>query len=202
MTTVLHSDVIQLAAFDDDPQPLPHPALAEARPTDRPRPDPATHPSTDPVSIVLLESDSEPSSPAHNSSPVSPTLAFDILLWDPKVASFLVIYSAGTPLCALKPRTVSIPAMEADSPITSLAIHTRSITDSQPVPYRTFRFSYDVRGKRLTLRFADPANSSSLIIEQDSCQGENGLRDGLRKDGTQSIQDVRSHAERGNEREI
>ena len=54
------SDVILLAAFDDEPQPLPHPALAEARPTDRPRPDPATHPRTDRVSLVLLESDAEP----------------------------------------------------------------------------------------------------------------------------------------------
>lgn len=167
-------DAIRLAAFDDEPQPLPPYSQAAPRPADRPRPDPATHSKTDPLSLVIVDSDPEPCSPVQHPSPALPTLAFDILLFDPKRDSFLVIYSAGTPLGALRPRTISIPTKEASSPITSLAIHTRSLTDPQPVPYRTFWFPRDVRGKRLTLRFADPADSNSLIIEPDSSTSENG----------------------------
>jgi hypothetical protein len=173
-------DAISVAAFDDDPRPLPSSVVAEPRPADRPRPDPSTHSGTDPIAVVVVDSSPEPTSPAQHPSPALPALAFDVCLFDLERASFLVIYSAGTPLSALKPRTVSIPATEADSPVTSIAIHVRSIGDLQPVPCHTFRFPRDVRGERLTLRFADPGDSSSLLIEYDSSGRENGARVELR----------------------
>ncbi|HZV04933.1 MAG TPA: hypothetical protein VE999_07615 [Gemmataceae bacterium] len=49
-------DAILLAAFDDEPQPVPPTALAETRPIDRPRPDPSTFPGTDPISLVIFDS--------------------------------------------------------------------------------------------------------------------------------------------------
>lgn len=169
-------DAILLAAFDDEPRFPSVSTQAEPRPADRPRPGASMYPETDPISVAIVDSDPEPWAPALNSSPSLPALAFDILVCDPKTASFLLIHSAGTPLGALKPRTLSISATEADSPITSLVIHTRSAADPEPVPYRTFQFSQDIRGKRLTLRFADKADSSSLTIEHDLSQNENGSR--------------------------
>ena len=169
------SDAVALAAFDDEPQLLPPPAQqAEPRPGDRPRPDLSRYPETDPIFVVMIDSEAEARPTANPPHSASPSLAFDVLLFDTKLASFITIFSAGTPLSELKPRTVSISPGEADSPITSIAIHRRPGADQQPVHFLTFRFPRDVRGKRLTLRFADPADLQSLRIEDDSSREELG----------------------------
>jgi hypothetical protein len=101
---------------------------------------------------------------------------------DAELRSFLVIYSAGTPLKALQPRTVSIPASEAAAPVTSLVILLRAPAEPHPVPYLTFQFPRDIRGRRLTLRFADPAALKSLLIGDDS----SGEKKGVEVNGTAS----------------
>jgi len=163
------SDSVIFAVFDDEPQSIPALVIPAARPDCRPRPDPSTHPQTDPVALIVFDSNPEPEPPAHHHpAPEEPALALDICLFDAALASFVRVYSAGTPLSALKPRTMSIPAHECDLPVTSIVLHARAPADAHPVPYLTFQFPEDIRGKRLTLRFADPADPNSLLIDCDS----------------------------------
>src|SRR5438876_771353 len=98
-------DAIVVAAFDDEPKTSPSPIAPGPRPPDRPRPNSSSHPPADPIKLVVVDSDgrSEPTASA-NGTEERPALAFDICLFDPETASFLVVFSAGTPLGALKPR--------------------------------------------------------------------------------------------------
>ena len=163
------ADAIVLAVFEDEPKPSPCPAAAGPRPADRPRPDPSSYPPAGPISLVALDSDTRPERTASdNGTSERAALAFDICLFDPETASFLVVYSAGTPLDALKPRTVSIPSLEASPPATSLTLYAWAPAEPHPVPYLTLPCSQG-SGGRLTLRFADPADPRSLVIEHEPC---------------------------------
>jgi hypothetical protein len=160
-------DAILLAAFDDEP--LPFSGFAPGlRPADRPRPRSSSQPPTDPIDLVVVESNAEPDSTAGPATARSrPTLAVDIGLLDPTTASFLVVYPAGTPLEALGPRTVSVPAQNAGSKLTRLALSVRTPGQTQPSPYLTLEWPQDIGGQHLTLRFTDPAELRSLIIRWD-----------------------------------
>ncbi len=145
-------DAITLAGFDDDPQSTA-PAAPGCRPATRPRPDPSSHPQTDSIALVVFDSGMQTDlSTNQQAALVLPRLAFDLGFFDPETAAFLVVYPAGTPLDALKPRTVATPALEAGSPITSIVLYARTPGKPDPVPYRTFQFSQDIRGQQLTLR--------------------------------------------------
>lgn len=163
---MLEPDAIIVAAFDDEGLPLPCTARSDTRPTGQPRPESSKDSRTDAIATMLVDSDTESSSIPQPAIPALPALAFDICLFDQKVNSFLVIYSAGTPLSGLRPRTVLIPAAEADAPVMSLVAYKRSRSDERSVPYRTFHFSQDIRGARLTFRFTDPLNPQSLLVER------------------------------------
>src|SRR6266849_759065 len=115
--------------------------------------------------VVLTAFDDEPppaSSPATPHLQQRSLLAFDIGLFDSRTASFLVVHAAGTPLDGLKARTVSVPAGQTESPLTALTLYARSSTESQPMPFLTLPCHQDIRGRQLTLRFADPADPRSL----------------------------------------
>src|SRR4051812_47392082 len=108
-------DAIVLADFEDNPTPNPSPSslVPGAHPVDRPRPDPSSHaPAAGSTSLVAVDTDTRPEQTMSANSERA-TLEFDVFLFDPETASFLVVYSAGTPLNALKPRTVSIPPWKA-----------------------------------------------------------------------------------------
>src|SRR5437762_5530265 len=127
-------DAIVLAVFEDGPQASASPIAPGPRPADRPRPDPSSYPPAGPISLVAVESDTRSERTASdNGTTERLALAFDVSLFDPETASFLVVYSAGTPLDALKPRTVSIPALEASPPATSLTFYARPPAEPHPV---------------------------------------------------------------------
>ncbi len=134
--------------------------------------DPSTHPSADPIALAVIDSFPE-AEPQPNEIAIRhrARLPFDIGLVDPQTAAFLVVFTAGTPLDALKPRTVSLPAGESESPITVLALHARTPSESQPVPYLTLQCPLDIRGRQLTLRFTDPADLRSLAVAWNPIQG-------------------------------
>ncbi len=123
----------------------------------------------DPDVIPLAVFDDEPqprSSAPANGTDKRPALAFDICLLDPETRTFFVLYTAGTPLAGLKPRTVSFPAGQGGPPVTSLTLYSRAPADPDPVPYLTLPCPRGVAGP-LTVRFADPADPRSLVIEEE-----------------------------------
>lgn len=163
-------DAIMLADFEDEPQLSSAPISADPRPTGRPRPDPSSPPPKDTIALVVFDSDPVP--PIHQRrEPEQLSLPFDIGVVDPNGSAFLVVYSAGTPVNTLSPRTISIPAGEAGSSLTSLVIHSRTLAEPHPLPYLTFEFSHDIRGKHLTLRFTNAADPRSLVIEWERRNG-------------------------------
>jgi hypothetical protein len=171
-------DAIPLVVFDDEPQALPSaPDAAGPRPADRPRADPSMYPQEDPIAFVFVDSLDE-KLPATGIFDRVATLPYDFLLFDPKIASFVAIYSAGSTLHSLGPRVVSIPTTDADSPITSITVHTRSGED-RPIPFLSFRFPQDVRGKRLTFQFTDPEDTNSLVVDLEFSQRVTGTREKL-----------------------
>jgi hypothetical protein len=133
-------DAISLAVFDDEPKLCPSPGA----------------------------SGSPPAAPALGIG-TRPALAFDVCLLDPETGSFFVLYAAGTPLAHLKPRTVSFPTGNGGPPATSLTLYARASADPQPVPYLTLPCPQGVAGP-LTVRFRDPADPQSLVIESDPCR--------------------------------
>jgi hypothetical protein len=161
------SDAILVAQFDDEPAAFASVAPG-TRPADRPRPDSSSHPVTAPIALVVVESDAGLESIApFVSDPLRPTLAVDIGFFDPETDSFLVVYEAGTPLNALGPRTVRVPALPTKSPITSLVLYVRKSGETQPAPYLTLEWPEDIGGRQLTMRFKDPADLRSLVIKWD-----------------------------------
>jgi hypothetical protein len=170
MVQVMHeTDAILLAGFDDEPRLSSSPAAPGLRPIDRPRPKPLTQPRTESIALVVVDSDSLAEPPVHpHTSRGQPFLPFDICLFDPKISSYLVVYSAGTPFNTLSPRTISLSVSEAGAPITSLVVHSQTPGELHPVPYLTFQFAQDIRGKQLTLRFTNSTDPQSLAID---CEG-------------------------------
>jgi hypothetical protein len=129
------TDAILLAAFDDEAQLFSPPSTPGPRPPGRPRLGTTCPPRKEPIAIVLLDSDlSSESSPLPKAGCVRPTLAFDIGWFEPETTAFHVLYSTGTPLDSLKPRTVWIPVGENGSPINSLRLYARSPAQPDPVP--------------------------------------------------------------------
>jgi hypothetical protein len=158
-------DAVVLAAFEDEARPS---ALAApgVRPPDRPRPVPSSPLSADPIALAVADSDETAENGTESATTRErPALAFDIGLFDPKTAAFLVLYAAGTPLDALQPRTVSVPSRENGSQVTSLDLYVRASADAHPTPFVAFRFPQDVGGRQLTLRFADPSDPGSVRVE-------------------------------------
>jgi hypothetical protein len=161
-------EAVLLAVFDDEA--TPRSALTPGvRPDDRPRPGPTVQPPRGPISLALTDSapDPEPATLLEQDYKRA-TLPFDLGLLDPHTASFLVMYAAGTPLGALKPRTVSIPPATSATPLTELTLYVRSSADAQPVPFHTFRSPEDMRGHLLTLQIKDPANPATWLL---GCNG-------------------------------
>lgn len=167
------ADAILLADFEDKPRPS-YPPEPGPRPTDRPRPRPATPPQGDSINVAAFDSDAERAPAARRpTSNGRAALPFDLGVFDPQSSSFLVVYSTGAVLSALNSRTISIPG-DADVPITSLTVHSRKAGEAHAVPYRTFHFPHDIRGKQLTLRFKDAAEPETLLVECDSRNGASG----------------------------
>ena len=94
-----------------------------------------------------------------------PILGFDLGLIDPADGSFVVVYSTGMFLAAMKPRTVLWAASDTDAPVTSLTVYAQKAGTERPTPFLTFRWQHDIRGHRLTLRFKDTNDPNSLIVE-------------------------------------
>jgi hypothetical protein len=163
------TDAIILAVFDDEAQPGAVPVPASPRPPDRPRPDGSRFPTTDPVQLVVFDSEPtpEPSQPPEEDRRRQ-ALDFDIGLVDGQTAAFLVVFPVGTPLAALKPRTVLLPAAHNGAPVTSVTLHARGPADPHPVPFLTLPCPRDFKGRLLTLRFADPANPRSLVVSGEN----------------------------------
>lgn len=158
-------DGILFAAFDDDPLPSSATAVPGVRPSGQPRPDPSNTFPMDPIPLLAFDSETTLEAAAnHEQNHERLSLAFDIGLFDPKTDSFFVVYAAGTPLVALKPRTISFAGGDAGAPITLLRLYARSPGEAHPVPYLTVPCPRDIRGQWVTLRFKDPANPRSLVI--------------------------------------
>jgi hypothetical protein len=158
-------DAIELAVFDDEAQPF-SPVAADPRPAGRPRPDPASQAPVDSLALVVVDSEANSGTTADlGTTPKRPTLAFDLGLFDPKTAAFVLVYAAGTPLDALQPRTLSVPPREAGSPITELGVFARTPDEGKTVAVLRLQFPQDVGGQQLTVRLTDPADPCSLWIE-------------------------------------
>jgi hypothetical protein len=128
------------------------------------------------VSLFVVDSDPEPGLLAGGPASTVSVLAFDYLVFDPTLGSFLVVYPAGASRAPLKPRMITIHAHDGPA-ITSLTVYTRPTAGRQPTPFRTFQFREDVRGKCLTFRFANPNDPSSLTVEVESSGKEADTRD-------------------------
>jgi hypothetical protein len=160
-------DVIALAAFDDPPEIRPA-AVPGPRPANRPRPGPSGQPHAEPITLVVVDSDAG-SEPAIAGEPGRgrPKLAVDIGVLDPTTTSFVMVYAAGTSLDALGPRTVAIPMGAPGSPINRLELCVRKPTEPAPARFLTFECPQDIRGRQLTLRFSDPTDLRSLVVQCD-----------------------------------
>jgi hypothetical protein len=150
-STMRDSDEIPVDIFVDRPN---GPSISHSS-----EPPAQTFLAPDTLAIFDSHTNCKPSTPR-----TPPTLlSFDVLLADSS-GDLITIYSAGRPLDRLRPRTVSILASDSQSPLTSIAILKR-LKGSDPVAFRTFRFSQDLRGTRVIIRFADVADENSLVVE-------------------------------------
>jgi hypothetical protein len=157
-------DHIEVVVFDDEPQPGA-PRVVGQRSAERP-PLSGASGLADPIEVVVFEDEPE-ASPAERVPEVRAALQFDLGLLDPATGAFVVLYSAGTNLAALRPRTVVLSTQEGEPPITLLTLFAR-FPDGEPTPYLTFQSPRDLRGQSLTLRLTNAVDLRSWIVIGDS----------------------------------
>jgi hypothetical protein len=168
------ADAIVMAVFEDEPGS----AMIHTLPNEL-RPELAAHAPTEQMALVVVDSEPPTESilngkTAREGQAVreQPTLAFDIGLFDPTAATFLVVYAAGTALTALKPRTVSLPTDETGAPVATITLFARSSRASQPTPFLTLPCPEDVRGRPMTLQFAKAGDPRSLELAGQPSNGD------------------------------
>ena len=167
------ADAIVLAEFEDRPASTVTTVPAAPRP-DRPRLRPGNHPPSDSIAVAAADDD-RVASPATD-SPGPEVLTIDIGLIDPETGSFVTVYSAGTLIAALRPRTVSVPMSHA-GPQPTLVLHARAAGEVTPTPFLSLQFPEGHQGP-LTLRFARPEDPKSLLVDGGSNRANGAPRFG------------------------
>jgi len=135
-----NSDAVPVSVFDDN--------LASENRNNRVHPLPI-HRAEDAIPIDVFDSPADSSVVLHRDA--TPRLGFELGLIDPDTSEFLLIHPADTRLGRFLSRTVILSRDEPSPPVLALTLHARKSAKAAPIPYLTFCWGQDIRGRHLTV---------------------------------------------------